>query len=588
MIVACIEKKSLLLNNWICLFIIAIVATFFATFFIVNNTYSAFFNGFFPHLLLLWVCSLLILYFLTVYLLKTGRTQNLTSFLFLILLSLVSLEVIAINMAGINNWPFSLSWSETSHLYYSSTIFAREIYGFSVPMSPYHETRYLMQSLPFLFSGIPIWVHRFWQFLLTIGFPIIFMFSLLKRVRIEPGLKSALFIVWGFLWLLQIYIFYNLILCALLIVCFYSNDHWKRNILVICVASAWAGFSRPNWIPVPGLMAALFYLLETRYKTTSGLIEYVKKPLLYFISGVAVGLLAQFIYILISGYQNSAPQTTVFRSPMLWYRLLPNATFILGILPGILLISLFLIIYVISKFFINQDINIFRRIGVVLIVVAFFLGGLVVSVKIGGGNNLHNMDAYAMFVLIIASYIFSGKISLDKKSTITSHDNKQWLLIGILIVPIVWALFFPAQVNTSSQVDSDSVLKTVNEIIDTYAKNRKVLFISQRQLLFLGYVKNVPLIPDFEQESLIDMTMAGPRGRLEDFYQKLRDHAFEIIVVNPINTNIVGLDSSFAEENNLWVQGVSRLILNQYQPLVSFPEYGLEMLIPKTANQSVN
>ena len=164
------------------------------------------------------------------------------------------------------------------------------------------------------------------------------------------------------------------------------------------------------------------------------------------------------------------------------------------------------------------------------------------------------------------------------------------LWIGIVIIPIIWSLFFPDQPYISSKngVDPDSAIKIVNETIDTYAKNRKVLFISQRHLLAFGYIQDVPVIPDFEQEILIDMAMSGDRQRLQSFYQKLRDYEYEIIVVNPLNTNIVGLDSFLAEENNLWVQGVSKLILNRYQPIVSFPEYGLEMLIPKNANQSAN
>ena len=588
--VATIQKKSLLLNQWICLLIIVIIVTFYVTFFIVNNTYSEFFNDFFPRLLFLWFCSLLILYFLENYLAKLKIIIHPIILLALILLCLVFFEEIAIGLTKVTNNPFSLSWSETSHLYYSSTVFAWKIYDTSVPMYSFDQTRYLLQCLPFIFSGLPIWIHRFWQFLLTVGFPILFMFFLSKRIQIENGLKRQFFLVWGYVWLSQIYIYYHLIACMLMIVIFYSNKQWKRNILVVCIASVWAGFSRVNWIPAPGLLASLFYLLESKYEPKSGLIEYIKKPFLYFAIGMVTGLSAQYVYILISGYQDSAPFMTVFRSFMLWYRLLPNASFIPGILPGILIISGFLIIYAIRKFFLNPEINALRRIGVLFIVFVFFIGGLVVSVKIGGGNNLHNLDVFALFLLIIVSYIFMGKISPDKKLEKIHHDLSQWLWIGIVIIPILWSLFFSDQPYISSKngVDPDSAIKIINETIDTYAKNRKVLFISQRHLLAFRYIQDVPVIPDFEQEILIDMAMSGDRQRLQSFYQKLRNYEYEIIVVNPLNTNIVGLDSFLAEENNLWVQGVSKLILNRYQPIVSFPEYGLEMLIPKIANQSSN
>jgi hypothetical protein len=566
---------------------IGLISGFYISFYLLNKSFYEILLGFFPHILLLSVCSFLIIILLKNLLNKDLFIKDSIALIVLIPALLIIGENLVISISYINNIPFSNSWAEASHLYFSSAVFGRKVYGISVPMYPYNQTRYLMQSLPFLISGLPIGVHRTWQLFLDNGITLIFVFSLYKRVQVEKGIKGTLFLAFCFLWLSQIYIYYHLIVIALMIVVFYSNENWKRNIVIILISSFWAGFSRVNWIPVPGLLAAFMYFLETKNNLKNSLTGYLKKPLAYFAVGVIVGLIAQIIYISISGNNDINTHTAIFRSTLLWYRLLPNATYPLGILPGILLISGFMIIYAIKRFFLDPEINGFRKIFIAIILITFFVGGLVVSVKIGGGNNLHNMDAYCVFLLILVSNIMLGKISLDKKG-LTSMGKKmsQILLIGILVTPIIWSLLFPLNINDSAMNDSGSqiVLQKMNEIINTYAKNRKILFISQRQLIALNYIKGVQMIPDFEQELLMEMVMSGDRQRLELFYQQLRSYAYEIIVAYPLNTIIVGYESSYPEENNLWVQGISRMIYNRYKTLAVFPEYGIEMLIPKINN----
>ena len=63
----------------------------------------------------------------------------------------------------ITTYPFSLGWSEASRYYYASTFLAEKVYGAWTPPSVLHPSRYLMQAVPFLVSGLPIWLHRAWQ-----------------------------------------------------------------------------------------------------------------------------------------------------------------------------------------------------------------------------------------------------------------------------------------------------------------------------------------------------------------------------------------------------------------------------------------
>ncbi|MFZ2098887.1 MAG: hypothetical protein WAV05_19805, partial [Anaerolineales bacterium] len=68
----------------------------------------------------------------------------------------------------ISSYPFSLAWSEASRFYYASLWLSRQVYGFFVPPSVLHPTRYLLQSIPFLFSNFSLWFSRLWQVILWI------------------------------------------------------------------------------------------------------------------------------------------------------------------------------------------------------------------------------------------------------------------------------------------------------------------------------------------------------------------------------------------------------------------------------------
>jgi len=79
---------------------------------------------------------------------------------------------------GVSVYPFSMGWSEASRYYYGSLVFSRQIYGESVPLSVMHGTRYLLQAIPFVFSGVPLWAARLWQVLLWIGLTLLSAWAL--------------------------------------------------------------------------------------------------------------------------------------------------------------------------------------------------------------------------------------------------------------------------------------------------------------------------------------------------------------------------------------------------------------------------
>ena len=92
---------------------------------------------------------------------------------------------IAAYASDVSTFPFSLYWSEASRYYYASLFAAQRLYGFSLPPSVLHPTRYLMQAVPFLIQNSPLWLHRLWQVLLWIGVTAVTAWSLARRLAIS-------------------------------------------------------------------------------------------------------------------------------------------------------------------------------------------------------------------------------------------------------------------------------------------------------------------------------------------------------------------------------------------------------------------
>ena len=73
-----------------------------------------------------------------------------------------------------------------------------------------------------------------------------------------------LFTGWGFLYLLQVPVYFHLLVCVFLVLAGFVSKDPKIRLASVLLASAWAGISRINWFPLPGFLAAVLYILETR------------------------------------------------------------------------------------------------------------------------------------------------------------------------------------------------------------------------------------------------------------------------------------------------------------------------------------
>jgi hypothetical protein len=471
---------------------------------------------------------------------------------------------IAVFSADISTYPFSLGWSEASRYYYASLFLSERIYEASVPPSVLHPTRYLIQAVPFLIPGATLLVHRLWQVIVWTALTFLAGFVFARRLGLQSQASRWLLIIWSFLFLFQGPVWYHLLVMVILIIWGTRSDNPVTTLGIVFLASVWAGISRVNWIPVPAMLAALLYFLEKK-RTERGLIEYFAWPAIWFAVGTAAGFFSQWFYIYISGNEAGRFGSS-FESPLLWYRLLPSGTYPLGVLAGIFLASLPIAILVAYRF-LGQGWKVepLRLIAILAVPAVLFAGGILVSVKIGGGSNLHNLDAFLAALMILGVYTGTNHWQLDDDSLAQRKSIPTVVFMVMIWMPICFAIGMGKPLRSFDMQQASRVMEQIRSIVEPIAEsNGKVLFISQRHLLSFGKLEGVDLIPEYETVFLMEMAMSRNEPYLAQFHEDLSEQRFDLIVVDRLSTQIQGRNDDFAEENNAWVEEVSRPIVCHY------------------------
>lgn len=483
-------------------------------------------------------------------------------------------------LADLSTYPFSLGWSEASRYYYASLFFAERIYGVAANPSVLHPTRYLMQSIPFLVPDLPLWFHRLWQVLLWVIAAAMAGALIAARAANPDRRLRGLMAVWAALFLFQGPVYYHLLVMVIAVLWGFRVDRPWRTSLIVLLASVWGGLSRINWFPVPGLLAAALYLLERPGRDRSAW-RTLGWPSVWVLGGTAIAVLSQFAYAVASG--NSLERFgTSFTSDLLWYRLWPNPTNALGVLPSIILASAPLWAWIGLRWHgRGERIGDLRVLGLLSILAVLLGGGLLVSVKIGGGSNLHNLDAYLVVLAIIGAYLARDEFSAPGSRRAARRRIAWGPLTAAALTPLFFTLTTGGPISRPDPAAGADVLQSVREASRAAVdRGEAVLFIADRHLLTFGYVREVPLVPDYEVVFLMEMAMAGHRPYLDAFHQALRNHDFGLIVTYPLETEFQGRSHSFGEENDAWVTEVSLPVLCSYEPTVSTASPPLQLLVP--------
>lgn len=504
-------------------------------------------------------------------------------------------------LPDISDYPFSLSWSEASRYYYASLPFSRWLYGFQIPLSFLHPTRYFLQGMAFLVPGAGIGFHRFWQVALWISLSLLTGLALALRYRrgswISWGQKSRETRVpvlaaglWAAVFALQGPVYYHLLVCVILVLVGLDRKRFWKSLVFVGLSSAWAGISRVNWIPVPAFLAATLYLLEKpvcedvssrRGVNLTAWLRYLWPPLAWGAAGGIAGLASQAAYMLVSGHQTAGDFGTSFTSALLWYRLFPSPTFPLGVIPAILLVSAPLLIFIGVNWRKGRaDWHPLRMLGLSAMMAVLLLGGLVVSAKIGGGSNIHNLDAYLVLLMVTGAAVGLGTFASETGGRVRIW--RPWLLVlAITLLPVIWNLDVGDPFIRQDFPQANFDLDKLREVVKKYASQGEVLFITQRQLVTFHEVTGVRMAPEYELMTLMEMAIAGNQAYFDRFDQDLKNHRFALIVADRQHEGFKDSEVySFAEENNAWVEYVSKPMLKYYREEEFFDTQGIQFLVP--------
>ncbi len=554
---------------------IAIAALVLPAYLLLYTQWGSIFTG--PYLRLMLLLTSSLLFALAI---SAGESHLLTRInFFLGLLLTGSVFAMGDYLTNVTNYPFTLSWSEGNRLYDYSIYFGINRYSISGKLSiPYYQPgRNMLWGSIFLIPDTPIWLHRLWDAILW-TIPYLLLGFLITRWGTLGGKGKLIFSLWVFLFLTQGPIYTPLVLTALLIVIFVHPGRWLLSLLGVVLASFYAASSRYTWFLAPTTWAFLILLsefdIEKGEKWTTVLRRILPIAMIT-LAGLAAAIVAYPPLIFPQQFVADYP----FSQTLLWFRLLPNATYNEGIIIGIISKTVPLIILFVWLILSRQwKLNWIQKLAYLASTLAFFIVGLIISVKIGGGNNLHNLDMYLVTLVILSSLMFKGTNSI--------HPSKLPAAIQVILLLIVflptWTAFNTGTplLLPSQNIVAEALVTTQTEV-EAVRSQGDVLFIDQRQLLTFGFIQDVPLISDYEKKFLMEQAMGDNFNFFQGFYEDLANKRFSLIISNPLSRKKQDRSDSFAEENNAWVKWVARPILCFYKPVYTSKEVRIQLLVPR-------
>jgi hypothetical protein len=492
-------------------------------------------------------------------------------------------SAVALMLPMVVDQPFSLSWSEGNRLYDYSLVFAQNLYNYTgrIP-DPYNTPgRYSLWGVLYLWRGLPISAHRLWNVVLLTAPSLILAWAWTRR------LPSAVWRRALFLWISAFFILiaplhppFMLMACIVALFAFHPSPYVRGASLV--AASLYAGISRWTWVFSPGAWGALTDLLLYYPQRKGKWFQRLLPTALMATLGVLPGLMISLGNF--TGYISGELSTA--RQPLLWYRLLPNPTLGLGIILLTLLTTAPLAaLLAYSLYSRPAKLDAFQSLALWGSLLGFLAAGMVISTKIGGGGDLHNLDMY------ISTLVAAVMLSLVSQARLPDVKSwPAWALAALCFLALLPAHSFTPfnpsagyhpRLKMPSQTEVDQALSEIQAAVDKYSQRGEVLFMDQRQLLTFGYVKPVPFVPEYEKKYMMDQAMASNQAYFQSYYRDLASKRFSLIVTEPLKLNLKGKSGVFSEENDLWVIWVSAPTLCFYKPIMDNRAVGVMMLVPR-------
>lgn len=503
------------------------------------------------------------------------------------------------------DYPFSLSWSEGNRIWDYSILFGRDRYNYSPDQTIFafiDKGRQSLWGLPFLIPKISVMHIRFWNaIIITLPYAILGWVAFQRKPNNQKiWLLSGL---WTIVFLSQGPIYAPLVLSAILVAIAWWSPSWIALLLIV-VASFYAQWTRFTWMFAPAMWIGMLYLGDELPQGKKSFKNYWQPAIAAVLAGLVGGdIIPRLIDSLTSDSSVLVRDTgavmgaeivttelvswdriieALSRQPLIWTRLLPNPTFAPGILLALLLVALpltiFLVYLVHSK---KWALELIQKFAIMVPMIAFLLVGLIISTKIGGGADLHNMDMFLIGLVFVSA--LAWKAGADRVLSNLEMEPK-WIQALIILMVFIFSIR-PVTESVPLELPPQEVVeKAINKIgkeVGKINKQGEILFIDQRQLLTFGYVEGVPLVPDYEKKYLMEQAMRGNADYFELFYEDIANHRFDLIISEPLHVYYVGDDYHFGSENDAWVKWVSEPVLCYYKPIANLKEVRTELLVPR-------
>ena len=492
----------------------------------------------------------------------------------------------------ITHYPFSLGWSEGNRLWDYSIKYGSNRY-ITYDGNPIYafldKGRALVWGWIYLIPNIGIWGVRFWDAVIK-SFPYFGLGLALVWPQRRNISKSSviLFALWTFLFIRQGPIHTPLVISAIFIVISVSIKNVGLSIILIIASAYLAEMTRFNWTYAPGLWAGMLALLQINNPSlVKNEAKKLFRPLIFGLAGYFGGQILPTIIDKINNPESEKSieviydfqKSMVFKQILLWDRWLPNLTYGPGIILSLFIVALPVAIVLIYLFRSKKwQINWLQFIGVAIPGLAFLIVGLIASVKIGGGGDLHNMDMFLIFLVLLIGINWTKIWEI-----FLNFQNRLYPFLFVTIL-LVFPVFFSLRSGTPLILPNDYRVDEVLQIIQNEADEKQlnggeVLFMDQRQLITFDYIKNVVLVDDYDKKVLINRTFANDPERFAIFYEDLSNQRFSLILSNILKDDLQ-YDNPFSEENNYWVEAVVLPILEYYRPSFTFEDLDIQLLVP--------
>jgi hypothetical protein len=220
-----------------------------------------------------------------------------------------------------------------------------------------------------------------------------------------------------------------------------------------------------------------------------------------------------------------------------------------------------------------------RLSALVSLLLVLLVAGLIVSTKIGGGGDLHNMDAYLVLLAILGTYGIKGSMRVEDGSPMEDRAMPWPIATVMVLVPVAFALLRLGDRSAYDPLRAMAELASLRGELQEHAGNGEVLFMYERHLQAFGMVQPLKMVPEYEVVTLMEMAISNNEKYLSQFYMDLEEHRFSAIVAHPQNLGVETGD--FIEENDAWTQWVAKPLLCQYKPAVTLEYSKVQVLIPR-------